>query len=305
MTNRLKTLILSIVCAVVVVAIGLTIFFLVGITAKLKTPENLEIVDNLPNGEIILQTDEIENAQKYVFLIRNGDERINLVSEENYISASSYFQESGLYKVSCRAVGKTSYSISDYCTSVEYIVRKNLATPNITLENDNQRLIFSTVEGATSYELIYGIDDNGEISKLTESRYFGGEAGKRYFDLSVLKKGVYSLRLIAKGGEYEQSAFTEPVLFTKYDKLEKPSNIVYNSNEKILSFNSDWYSFKLTIYYNETQNARVIQIEDKTSTHNINLSEYLDGDVSKIEIVALGKDDEFTISSEVGVWQSV
>ena len=304
MTNRLKTLILSIVCAVLVVAIGLTIFFLVGISTKLKTPENLVIVDNLPNGEIIIQTEKIDNAQKYVFLIRNGDERINLVSEENYVSAKDYFLEAGLYKVSCRVVGKTSSSISDYCVSIDFVVKKVLPTPNVTLDNENQRLIFSNVEGATTYELIYGISESGQISKLTESRYYG-EAGKKYFDLSVLNKGVYSLRLMAKGGEYEESILTEPINFTKYEKLEKPNSISYNEENKTLTFNSNWYSFNIVVYYQNSGSVKTIQIESEGESHSINLSEYLEDNVERIEIVALGKDSEFTIDSEVGSWQSV
>ena len=303
MSNKLKTIIVSIACTLVTIALIITIFFLAEINRKLATPTNLMVVDNLPNNEIILQVDENPKAEKYVFSIERMGEKQNLVSLENYISATNCFKEAGLYQVACRVVGKTNGSISDYTDKLEYIVKVKLDTPNIELDLEKNILVFSTVSGATSYELIYGIAESGEIAKLTESRYFG-EVGKRYFDLSELTKGSYTLRLLAKGGDCEESDLTEPISYVKKEKLSSPTNIVYDNADKILSFSSSWNSFSVVAYYEGSDLTKVITIEDSNENHVLDLTMYLTDNVYKLEIIALGSDNTYTINSDKVIWQN-
>lgn len=303
MSNKLKTIIVSIVCALVTIALIITIFFLAEVNRKLATPTNLMVVDNLPEGEIILQVDENPKAEKYVFSIEREGRKQNLVSLENYISATNYFEETGSYLVACRVVGKTNGSISEFCETVEYIVKTKLATPNFELDLENNRFVFSTVTGATGYELIYGIAENGEVAKLTESRYYG-EVGKRYFDLTTLNKGSYTLRLVAKATNYDDSDLTAPIAYTKTEKLLAPTNVQFSNQTKVLSFNSDWHSFSVVAYYDGSELTKTITIEDQATEHSLNLTSYLTDDVARLEITAIGNEFEFTTNSDKVTWQN-
>ncbi len=304
MSNKLRTIIVSIVCALVTIGLIITIFFLADINRKLAAPTNLMVVDNLPDGEIILQVDENPKAERYVFIIyKDGERHVQLVSPDNYITATSNFEEAGLYEVAARAVGKTEASLSDYCPRVEFIVRIKLATPSVQLDLENNRLLFSTVTGATSYELIYGLTEGGTVASLTDSRYFG-EVGRRYFDLSTLPKGSYTFRLMAKGGEYEESDLTDPITYTKTEKLAAPTNVTFSNASKILTFNSSWHSFQVVAYYENSELTKTIKIEDTESSHSLDLTSYLTNNVSKLELTAIGNEFEFTTDSDMVVWQN-
>ena len=303
MSNKAQTIIVGVVCFLVTIALIITIFFLAEINRKLQTPTNLMVVDNLPNGEILLQVDKNVNAEKYVFSITKNGKRQNLVSLNNFISATNYFEDAGVYKVACRVVGKTNASISDYCENVEFVVNIKLETPSVYLDKENDRLVFSTVTGATNYELIYGISQDGSIAKITESKYFG-EMGKRYFDLSGLSKGCYSLRIVALGGEYEQSDFSAPIEYLKNEKLQAPTNVEFNNVDKILSFNSSWHKFLVVAYYDGTELTKTINIEDDKVEHSINLTEYLTNDLSKLELMAVGNSFDYTLNSDKVIWEN-
>lgn len=304
MTKKIKTLIVSITCGVVIVGIALTLFFIVNICQKLEKPKNLRVIDNLPNNQIIIQVDEVNSAEKYVFKITKNNNSNLFLSTTNTLDVTSQISEVGTYQISCQAVGKTKSSISDYSSVVQYTVTRKLNMPVIELHNTEQKLLFTSVANADSYKLIYGVDEQGEFKTLEESR--NADLGRRYFDLSSLEKGSYSLSVVALASGYESSDMSSQVLFIKNDVLETPTNLSFNTSNKMFSFESSCKDFKIVISYENSELTKTFYIQEITQNKVFDLSSYAENDISKIEVTALGKVQEYTINSQTAsliVWR--
>lgn len=299
MTKKVKTIILSSICALLAVGIALSITFLVLYTKKLDTPKNLEIVDSLPDDKILIQADKVDGAEKYCYEISFGKNVKVLYSENNFMEVSEYLQNYGRYTFRCRVFGKTNAATSAYSGLTTYTVVEKLSAPEVMLDGD--KLVFTEVENATDYSLIYGVDSRGELLKMSGAQLVA-ESGKRYFDLSRLGAGEYSLTVIATGAGYSNSNMSNRVTYERVIKYSIPSGITFNEASRVLIFTSKASSFKLVVYGDQHLSGKEIFV-NSDGTHVINLSDHVEGTITKIEITALGSELSHTISSDIGVWR--
>lgn len=292
MQNKVKTIIFASLSAVLALGVALAVFFLINASSKLSTPTNLAVIDNLPNGEVVLQVDKNEQAIKYAFVVSRGGKSNTLISNVNYIDASAFIEEAGEYQIKCRVVGKTKASLSAFSASKTYICNNRLGTPETELSELENRLYFTEVQNAESYELIYGTNDNGELLKLYS---YVGQSGKKYFDLSSLSGGEYNLFVIAKASNYRNSKLSDPIVFRKIEKLQSPTEPNYTNG--ILSFESNSNYFEVVISYSDNED-KVLKIHSLGNEHHINIIEHHKTTITKVKITALGNDKLFTVNSD-------
>ena len=191
----------AIALGVLLVVATLVVYFVMA--TKIDVPKNLRCY-KLSNGEIYIEVDESERAKEYQFkIIKNGGESQFIKSQSPVVDVTSYFSDIGEFKISCQVIGALEASNSDYTAEITYTHQQRISTPEVELNQAENRLYFSLNDSFSDSvmlvpTLIYGITQQGDYLQttnavITSQNHHGVMQG--YFDLSFLENGEYSISL--------------------------------------------------------------------------------------------------------------
>ena len=304
LTKTQKLIILITVGVVLLAGIILTIIGLVNLYAKIPTPTNLTVLE-LDDGRIVATVDKNERAEKYVFLVTDASgTTVELASETNYIDLASYFTSSGTYSIRCRLVGQVSNADSNICQAEEFVYVRRLAVPtNLTVSQQEERVYFDKVSGASGYELLYGYTSGG-VQLVTDAfQDFGTDKG--FFDLASLDltkgENLLYIRAVSTAQGVATSRFSQGVSYISYETLEAPTNLAFDQETKRLSFNSTAERFRLTLTI-EGVAEDVILIYVQTDSGYVDLTDTLGARaLRRVSVVAEGSEASFTLDSAPAV----
>lgn len=267
---------------------------------QIETPENLTVY--VLNQKVYVEVDENNRAQKYEFLVKNGTQTFSVSSNDNTLDISAYMRQAGEYKISAKYLGKRASAHSKYSESISYKNYVVLDAPTIAYDAQTKTLSFVPVVNAVGYNLYYGEekefidagDGNQNISvRLDSQSFFSGK-----------KAGLYVFAVEAVGEDYfKSSLLSNKVTVENGTQLIEVSNINYNKQTKVVSFNSELettiFEVKLLFSTGESLITLSYEAESLSSSHNFYIGAYnFTGDISKIQIVAKG-DGNYAYDSEV------
>ena len=284
---------------------------------ELETPE-IQRVDTTKDEEVMLYFSQVAKAQNYEIRIESEESgETNTIN--SYPTTVNIYESifSGINKISVRAKGTGYYIDSKWSTEYRYTYEVNLQAPqDVRVEEESANgtrtinVVFTSVRFAEKYEVqirqTHRVIKNGDgtrVEEITSDFETIGiyEAGigitKCEITSGITSYGRYEIRVMSvlKDANSEWSRIEE---YNYYEQQPKVSNVKYNDEEKIISFDgvataNNGYVVRISY----ERNGVVESIEKSTRETRVSVSE-LEAGVYTIEIMTLGVEELYLSNSE-------
>lgn len=292
-------------------SIKLVIYF--GKTSvKLETPI-INIYARPQSTSIVVN--QVSYAENYEYIITYNSQSVtSIIKKDNELELKSYLNQAGKYFIKVRALGKVKRANSDFSEEKIIVNFNKLETPQVSQYNN--QIFWQPVKDALGYYVYYS---NNNQDELLKNIYLPQSEDTLIFDvaenLNEEIAGKYNIWVVAKGSEenyLQNSNFSNPIVFEKYQFLNSPIFASYDQEQKILKFKIDKNLSipdiaKLSISYAKTslQEAEEIQYTDidlNQIKHNnfeycLDLSNFINKKIQNIKI-CLQSLNSYVISSQ-------
>ncbi len=180
--KKLLYIVISVAIGLIILSGVVTAFIL---NYNTSSPETIEVLDDGVN--VYIKADMNDNYLKYRFRFVDSDEQeiiIIIESDSNILSVDELLEEGIVpgqtYEISVCYLSENSGNNSEYSSSIEWTVYKNLAQPTLSIDEENQDLlVWQEVENADYYTVyISGLDSIVTTdASLSKQELEGGERG--------------------------------------------------------------------------------------------------------------------------------
>lgn len=195
----------------------------------LSMPKNFKIIHN------VLYWDKVAGADSYTLLSGN-DEVVQAGIVNNYYDISSLIEDSKTYYFKLVAVSQNKNSVISGINYSNVVNFKVLTAPSVSLDLAGKKVVWDSVEGATSYRVT--IKKNGE--EISSNLYANSS-----YDVSNLDSGRYTFVVSSCGNGTTSlnSTLTKAISFVAQDEVQN----LRIENKKILWSAEDDTEFNLVI----------------------------------------------------------
>ena len=321
--TKKKVLILLLVILAFCAIGGVCWFLLKNNFKKLETP-TFEIVQ-LINNDTIINVEKVDGAKEYKYFIFDGNknEIFSQSFTDNHLALKTILSDAGLYYVKVQAIGQKQEQNSDISDEKPVINRVRVSSVNVFVNgldeiyNGNSFVGYKNNSDLSDDNLTWAADDNVQLYRVC---YGADSASEQLLTIDVIAAGttvvfplssiyqfgggIYNLSVIAiaqNGSYYLNNNLmfngNENVTLKYYEIMNAPTNLMYNSTTKVISFSFDRPTqflgeFEVTLTYtNKTETFNVLASDVYNSTQNkyqINLTGVADDGFGRISIKAKG-----------------
>ena len=154
--KKSKKIVIGVLCGVALALVLVTGGILLGINFNVSTAPTVEVFDN---GKMVMLTTQASTDYKgYRFRFKTDKDTFYIDSKDNNIILSQNQQiiMGTTYKIAVCYLGEIEGSNSKYSKEIDWTAYDYLATPVVSLNEEEDKLTWNSIENATSYLVYYG-----------------------------------------------------------------------------------------------------------------------------------------------------
>lgn len=231
------------------------------LTQMLNSPSNTRAIVNA--SDVMVSWDSVDNAQTYSMYIDGTLYELNQSGVESPVTATSLIltfddlnissgTEVSKKTLQVMANGYGYYTSSSKTTVVDITYSdKILATPIISLDEENTCIIWNKIDKATSYKV--SIAYNNSTTYITTNIIVGDDSVAFYYSSYLTNAGSYTVKVCAVAEDTSNnSQYSNSIKIEKYSKLTAPSltKVGVTNQNYVFIFTADTNANNFAVYAN-------------------------------------------------------